>query len=161
MSDQGFVATMKLVPFLIVMLLSVVHGPVSLSAQELTPVGVWLHDNERIRVKVAPCDEQRDEPLCGKIVWLKNPEDEEGKPRLDTENPDQAQRDQLVIGTTVIHGLVRSGPRVWTDGTIYNPDDGETYRARVTVVDPNTLHVRIYVMLPLFGETKVWTRVED
>jgi uncharacterized protein (DUF2147 family) len=161
MSDQGFVATMKLVPFLIVILLSVVHGPVLPSAQELTPEGVWLHDNERIRVKVAPCHEQRDEPLCGKIVWLKNPEDEEGKPRLDTENPDQAQRDQLVIGTTVIHGLVRSGPGLWTDGTIYNPDDGKTYRARVTMVDPNTLHVRVYVMLPLFGETKVWTRVDD
>lgn len=152
---------MKLVPFLIVILLSVLHGPVPLSAQELTPEGVWLHDNKRIRVKIAPCDEQRDEPLCGTIVWLKNPEDEAGEPRLDTENPDRAQRDQLVIGTTVIHGLVRSGPRLWTDGTIYNPDDGETYNARVTMVDPNTVHVRAYVLLPLLGETKVWTRVEN
>jgi uncharacterized protein (DUF2147 family) len=152
---------MKLVPFLIVILLSVVQGPAPLSAQELTPEGVWLHDNERIRVKIAPCDEQSDEPLCGTIVWLKNPDDEEGVPRRDTENPDQTQRDQLVVGTTVIHGLVRSGPRLWTGGTIYNPDDGETYSARVTLVDPNTVHVRAYVLLPLLGETKVWTRVEN
>ncbi len=62
------------------------------------------------------------------------------------------------MGMTVIRGLVRSGPRLWTDGTIYNPDDGEIYNARVTVVDPDTLHVRAYVLLPLFGETQVWTR---
>ena len=152
---------MKLVPFLIVTVLSVLHGPLSLNAEELTPEGVWLHDNERIRVKVAPCDQQRDEPLCGKIVWLKNPHNAEGERRLDIENPDQARRDDPVVGTTVLRGLVRSGPRLWTDGTIYNPDDGESYNARVEVVDPNTLHVRVYVMLPLFGETKVWTRVEN
>ena len=152
---------MKVVPLLIVILLGVVYGPVSLSAQGLTPEGVWLHDNERIRVKIARCDEQRVEPLCGKLVWLKNPDDEEGEPRRDIENPDRAQHDQTITGKTVIHGLVRGGARLWTDGTIYNPDDGESYNARVEVVDPNTLHVRAYVMLPLFGETKVWTRVEN
>lgn len=137
------------------------HGPLSLNAEELRPEGVWLHDNERIRVKVAPCDQQRDEPLCGKIVWLKNPDTEEGERRIDTENPDQTQRGDPVVGLTVLRGLVRSGPSLWTDGTIYNPDDGESYSARVEVVDPNTLLVRVYVMLPLFGETKVWTRVKN
>lgn len=152
---------MRLVAVSIVILLSVVLGPASPGAENLTPVGVWLHDNERIQVKISPCDLGSDEPLCGKVVWLKNPDDEKFQPRLDTENPDPAQRDQTVIGTTVIRGLVRSGPRLWTDGVIYNPHDGETYRCRVTVVDASTLHVRAYVMLPLFGETKVWTRVEN
>lgn len=152
---------MKLVPFLIVMLLSVAYAPVPLSAQELTLEGVWLHDNERIRVEIAPCDGQREEPLCGEIVWLKNPDDAQGDAHLDTENPDRAQRDQPVIGTTVIHGLVRGGPRLWTGGTIYNPDDGETYSARVEMVDPSTLHVRVFVLLPPLGETKVWTRVAN
>lgn len=152
---------MKRVPLLIVILLSVAYGPVSQSAQDLTPEGVWLHDNERIRVKIVRCDEQRDEPLCGTVVWLKNPDDEEGEPRRDIENPDRSQRGQPIVGTTVIHGLVRGGPRLWTDGTIYNPDDGERYNARVEVVDSNTLHVRAYVMLPLLGQTKVWTRVEN
>jgi uncharacterized protein (DUF2147 family) len=150
---------MKIVPFLIVLSLAVVFGPVSQSAQDLTPEGVWLHDNERIRVEIVRCDEQRAEPLCGTVVWLKNPDDASGEPRLDIENPDQARRDEPIVGTTVIHGLVRDGPLLWTDGTIYNPDDGESYNAHVEVVDANTLHVRAYVMLPLLGQTKVWTRV--
>ena len=39
------------------------------------------------------------------------------------------------MGMTVIRGLIPSSPNVWTGGTIYNPDDGETYGARVTVVE--------------------------
>lgn len=152
---------MRLAPFLIIILFSVVLGPVSPRAEDLTPVGVWLHDNERIRVRIAPCGDGSDEPLCGSIVWLENPDDDEGQARLDTENPDHAQRGQPVVGTTVIEGLVRGGPNLWTDGTIYNPDDGRSYRARVTVVSPDTLHVRAYVLLPVLGETKVWTRVDD
>lgn len=143
-------------------LLAIVHlMPASLRAQEPTLEGVWLHDNKRIQVKIAPCDDRREEPLCGKIVWLKNPDDKEGEKRLDTKNPDQVRREQPIIGTTVIRGLVRSGPRLWTNGTIYNPDDGETYSARITMVDPGTLHVRVFVMLPLLGKTKVWARVEN
>lgn len=152
---------MKRVPFLIVAMLSMMSVSLSSKAEGLTPEGVWLHDNERIRVQVAPCEPQHDEPLCGKIVWLKNPDNREGGRRLDTENPVQSARQEPVIGMTVVRGLVRSGPRLWTGGSIYNPDDGASYKARVELVGPNTLHVRAYVMLPLFGETKVWTRVED
>lgn len=152
---------MKPVSFFMLLSLFLVGGSVSPNAQDLTPEGVWLHDNELIKVEIAPCEEQRDEPLCGKIVWLKNPENKDGGPRLDTKNPRKGQRGQPVIGTTVIRGLVRSDPRLWTDGTIYNPDDGEAYSARVEVVDSRTLHVRVYVLFPLFGETKVWTRAEN
>jgi uncharacterized protein (DUF2147 family) len=64
------------------------------------------------------------------------------------------------MGMTVIRGLARSGSRVW-DGTIYSPRDGQTYSARVTVANPDTLHVHAYVFLPLFGGKQVWTRVGE
>jgi len=139
------------------LLLCVTHGIASDAAQELTPEGVWLSSNKRIHVEIAPCGDR----LCGKVVWLKNPNDEAGDPRSDHKNPDRGQRRRPVMGMTVIQGLVRSEPDVWTDGTIYNPNDGETYSARVTVVDPDTLHVRAYKFLPLFGETQIWTRIQD
>jgi uncharacterized protein (DUF2147 family) len=125
------------------------------AAQELTPEGVWLHSSKDVQVEIAPCGDR----LCGRVVWLKDPEDKGGEPRRDPENPDSAQRGRLVMGMMVIRGLVRSGPRLWTNGTIYNPRDGNTYRVRVTMEDPDTLHVRAFVLLPLFGETEVWTRV--
>ncbi len=125
------------------------------ASEEPTAVGVWQHPDERIQVQIAPCGEH----LCGKVVWLKNPNDETGLPRLDRENPVSAERDKPIVGTTVIQGLDKSGPGLWTDGKIYNPDDGKTYNARVTVVDADTMELRAYKLMPLFGETQVWTRV--
>lgn len=148
---------MRTVSLILVVLLLVTHRPESLYAQGLTPEGVWLHSNERIQVKIEPCEQH----LCGKIVWLKNPDDEKGSPIADSENPSKAQHGQPVMGMTVLWGLVRSGPGLWTGGTIYNPDDGKTYNARITMAEPDRLNVRVYVMLPLFGKTKVWTRVVD
>lgn len=148
---------MRFASLLIALLLLTIHGPASLYAQDQTPEGIWLHSNKRIQVKIAPCEEH----LCGKIVWFKNPDDNEGAPILDSENPDQAQRGQPLMGMRVLWGLVRSSPDKWTDGTIYNPDDGKTYNAHITMADPDTLNVRVYVLLPLLGTTKIWTRVAD
>ena len=46
----------------------------------------------------------------------------------------------------------------WADGRIYNPEDGKTYQATMRLVDANTLQVRGYVLLPIFGTTRTWTR---
>jgi uncharacterized protein (DUF2147 family) len=139
------------------MLLSSVLCAAQADSHDSPLEGVWLHSNKRILVEIAPCGEH----FCGRIVWLKNPNDEMGEPRSDLGNPDPSQRGRLVMGMTVIRGLVRSGSGVWSDGTIYNPADGETYSARVTLVDPDTLRVRAYKFLPLFGETQIWTRSRD
>jgi uncharacterized protein (DUF2147 family) len=150
---------MKAAPFcaamVLCMLLGMVLGPARAVAQDLTPEGVWLHSSRDVQVEIAPCGKR----LCGRVVWLEDPKDEAGKPLRDPENPDRARRSRLVMGMMVLRGLVRSGPRLWTNGTIYNPKDGNTYRVRVTVVDRDTLHVHAFVLLPLFGETEVWTRV--
>ena len=148
---------MRIASLLVAVLLLVTHGPASVYAQDLTPEGVWLHNNNLIQVKIAPCKEY----LCGTIVWLKNPDDAEGSPIADSENPDQAKRGRLVMGMTVLSGLIRSSPDQWTGGTLYHPDDDKTYKARVTMAGPDMLNVRAYVLLSLFGKTKVWTRVQD
>jgi len=139
------------------MLLSSVLGAAQADSQDSPLEGVWLHSNKRILIEIAPCGER----FCGRIVWLKNSDDEMGNPRSDPENPDPSQRSRPVMGMTVIRRLVRSASGVWSDGTIYNPADGETYSARVTLVDHDTLRVRAYKFLPLFGETKIWTRIRD
>lgn len=142
---------------MIFVLLGVTLGQVSLYAQNMPPEGVWLHSNERIQVRIGPCEEN----LCGKIIWLKNPDGEKDSPIADSENPDPDQRGRPVIGMTVLWGLVRNGADLWTEGTIYNPDDGKTYSARITMASPDRLSVQVYKFLPLFGETQVWTRVGD
>lgn len=127
----------------------------SLAAQSPTPVGVWLHANGRIQVEIAPCGER----LCGKIVWFKWPNDDQGLPLVDLKNPDPALRTRPLLGLEILSDLRRTAERTWEGGKIYNPDDGADYRAQMSIQDDGTLRLRAYVLLPFFGETLIWTRV--
>jgi uncharacterized protein (DUF2147 family) len=48
----------------------------------------------------------------------------------------------------------------YTDGWIYDPDSGSTYSAQMKIVDRNTLELRGYVLLPLFGASRIWKRAD-
>ena len=125
------------------------------NAQSQTPVGVWLHANKRIRVAIAPCGDR----LCGKIVWFRWPNDAQGLPLLDLKNANPALRTRPLLGLTVLNGLRRADDGTWKDGRIYNPDDGEDYRALMLVQADGKLRVRAYVLLPTLGKNLIWTRV--
>ena len=124
-------------------------------AQSPTPVGVWLHDNKRIEIEIAPCGET----LCGKLVWFKWPNDAQGLPLVDLNNPDSALRARPLLGLNVLNGLRRTGANTWENGNIYDPDDGATYAASMSMQDDGSLQVRAYVLLPMLGKTFLWTRM--
>ncbi len=122
-----------------------------------TPVGLWLHDNKRIEIEIAPCDDR----LCAKIVWFRWPNDAQGVPLVDLKNPDPVLRARPLLGLSVLEGLRRSGENLWDGGRIYNPDDGGSYNARMSIEGDGTLRIRAYVLLPLFGHTLIWTRLPN
>jgi uncharacterized protein (DUF2147 family) len=126
----------------------------SLHAQDLTPVGVWLHPSKRFEVEIGSCGEE----LCGRIIWLKSPENAQGQPRTDHENANAALRTRPLLGLTVLQGLRPTGERTWGDGAIYDPDDGSDYKATVKLDDDGTLAVHAYAVTPIFGKTIVFTR---
>ncbi|HJR55113.1 MAG TPA: DUF2147 domain-containing protein [Rhizomicrobium sp.] len=140
-------------------LLSAIFGLMLVSgsamAQSQTPLGVWLHDNQRIQIEISPCADA----LCAKIVWLKYPNDARGMPRVDFRNPQAALRDRPLLNLRVLEGLRQTGDNSWEDGKIYNPDDGSEYRGRLSIGSDGNLLVRAYLLIPLFGRTFVWTRV--
>ena len=120
-----------------------------------TPVGEWLHANQRIKIQIEPCRDL----LCGKIIWFKWPNDAQGLPLVDLKNADPALQARPLLGLTVLHGLRRAAKNKWEDGYVYNPDDGENYRANMTIQNDGTLRIRAYLLIPLFGHTLIWTRV--
>jgi len=120
------------------------------------PLGRWLTDGGKSQVEIRSCGET----LCGEIVWLKEPNTEAGQPKTDERNPDEAMRDRPILGLRLLSGFVRDGTKdAWRDGKIYNPEDGKTYSATMTLEKPDRLKVRGYVGLPLFGKSQVWSRV--
>ncbi|MDP6345916.1 MAG: DUF2147 domain-containing protein [Alphaproteobacteria bacterium] len=119
-------------------------------------VGVWATEGGKSHVQIMPCEDK----LCGTIIWLKEPLNDEGEPKHDANNPEEEMQARPILGLPLLTGFVPNGEAgVWDDGEIYNPEDGETYSCTLTLVDDDTLKVRGYVGLPLFGKTQIWTRV--
>lgn len=98
--------------------------------------GTWRLSNGKVTVKVSPCGEG----LCGRVVALRKPRDDKGRPRLDKENPNPSLRSRPVIGLTILSNMRASGEGTWS-GTIYNPDDGNTYSSSMQLLGPSTMKV--------------------
>jgi uncharacterized protein (DUF2147 family) len=118
-----------------------------------TPQGVWLIDN-KAAVRIYDCGAQ----LCGRVVWLYKPRDAQGQLDRDFRNPSPSLRTRLVCGLTMIWALRPDGPNRWRDGWFYNPRDGGTYHVSARLKSDDVLLVRIYALIPLFGETKTLAR---
>lgn len=122
-----------------------------------SPIGVWATENGSSHVKIEDCGGK----LCGSLIWLKEPLNKEGKDKIDSQNPDPSQRSRKMLGLPLLNGFVSDGDgKVWSGGTIYNPDDGKTYSCKLTMQDPKTMKVRGYVGISILGKTQIWTRVE-
>lgn len=123
-------------------------------AAAAVPQGIWLVDS-RVAVQVFECGDL----MCGRILWLLTPRDAQGEFARDFKNPDPALRSRALCGMTVIWGMQPSGPNSWGGGWFYNPDDGLTYSASADLVSPDLILARLYLGIPLFGQTKTMQRV--
>jgi len=112
-------------------------------------LGTWLVVKEDAKVTIYKCDDK----FCGKITWLKTPED------LDTKNPDPAKRSNKILGMNILWGFTFSQGQ-WVGGRIYDPDSGKTYRCKMWLKSDDKLNLKGYVGIPLFGRSEIWTRVE-
>lgn len=97
----------------------------------------------------------------GKITWMLNPIDENGKPKTDPLNPDESLRSRARMGMIIMYNFVFEGDNKWDDGNIYDPKSGNEYSGTMTLISENNLDLRGYVGIPLFGRTSNWTRKLD
>ncbi len=116
--------------------------------------GVWLTESKKAHVRIYDCGSE----LCGKIIWLKEPNDENGKPKVDKENSDKSKRALPLLGSNMISGMVKASSKLWKDGEIYNAEDGKTYSSKMNLTDDKTLEVSGCVFF--FCKDQIWLRVE-
>lgn len=118
--------------------------------------GYWLTENGKAIIKIEECDDG----VCGRMAWMANPLDEQGRPKLDVNNSDSVLASRTICGLPMVGGMARKALGIWKNGWIYNPRDGETYSAEVSSVSITELKVRGYLGLPLLGRSQIWTRVD-
>jgi uncharacterized protein (DUF2147 family) len=124
-------------------------------ARAATPVGVWYADGGAAKVAIEPCGTA----LCGRVVWLRSPLDEDGCDLQDRRNPDPMLRARRVEGLEILRGLTPRLDGTWVNGRIYDPGSGSTYTCQLALDGDDRVRLRGYVGIPLIGRTTTWTRV--
>ncbi|MEL6421508.1 MAG: DUF2147 domain-containing protein [Pseudomonadota bacterium] len=122
-----------------------------------SPLGVWLDHTQRGAIELYECGAS----VCGRVVWMKNPLKENGRPVLDGRNPEAARRDRPICGMKIIGKLRRQGDGTWDGGWIYSPERGQEFSVRIIQRSAEALEVTGYIMAPTFGQTFRWTRAPD
>ena len=73
--------------------------PASAQLREMA-LGVWAEGDGGAHIEIAPCGDK----LCGRIVWLKQPVDENGRPLMDKNNPNPTLRTRPILGLLIMGG---------------------------------------------------------
>ena len=139
----------------LIVLLALVAGPGALGA-EADVVGLWLSGDGDGWIEIR----QQGSEFVGIIAG--SPNTREGDPpRLDDKNPDPSLRHRMLDGLIFMQGFVYDGENRWSGGTIYDPNSGNTYKGTMRLIDSDTLKLRGYIGISLFGRSDTWTRVRN
>lgn len=120
-------------------------------------VGVWEPSHGKAKIKIDKIGEK----YYGKIVWLREPLDPDTKkPKVDKNNPDEKVRTTPLRGYRILKDFEYTAENEWTEGTIYDPENGSTYNCIIKMTDENTLDIRGYIGISTFGRTDIWKRLK-
>ncbi len=131
----------------------------AMNAQADKILGVWITASDSSSVEII---QHTNGKYIGHINWLMEPLDENGKPKVDKENPDPAKRNDQILGLKLLRSFeYNNGKDRWEDGTIYDPDNGKTYSCYMWFEDGNydVLYLKGYVLgMKFLGRETVWNR---
>ncbi len=127
----------------------------SIFAREISPLGIWLVGDQDAKVELY----MNKGNLEGKLVWLKEPLDTNGAPKLDLKNPDSAKQAQQIMGSVFLKNFKKdSSENKWIDGSVYDAKSGKAYSGWIKLKNENKMELRGFIGISLFGRTDEWTR---
>lgn len=113
-------------------------------------LGCWVNEQRTSKIEFV----REGNCYVSKRVWMAEANDASGKPKTDRNNPDAGKRNQPLIGSTLISGLVYDNGK-WTGGKLYLPKRGMYANCSLTIVN-GQLHIS--ATKGMFSETKIWSR---
>ena len=123
-------------------------------ASAATPEGLWHTADNNGEVLISACDQGA---LCGKIVTSDRIKAQPGL--ADDKNKDASLRTRLLKDLPILKGFT-GGPVEWKGGSVYRPEDGNTYKGTIKVIDANSIKLTGCVVFPLC-KSQVWTRIKQ
>jgi uncharacterized protein (DUF2147 family) len=119
------------------------------AATEASPAGLWLTDDGKAVVRIAPCGAK----LCGDIERVLDRGS--NVPTTDINNPDPELRSRPITGLRTLWGFSRSGT-AWKGGRAYDPKSGKSYRSTLQLNRDGSLKVTGCVLF--ICQSRRWTR---
>ncbi len=115
--------------------------------------GIWATQKNDGKVAIEPCGNA----ICGRVLdgrqLRANPN------QTDVYNPDEAMRSRRILGLHILEGFL-GGPTEWKDGTIYDPQTGDSSNdTSLTLTAPNTLTVKGCRLV--FCRSETWTKIQN
>ncbi len=146
-------------------LLMLALNPASVMAEDSSSMadavlGEWTTENEESIFYFY----REGDRYFGRVEWQREPcypadDPEAGVPRRDRKNPDKSKRDVSLQGYVILKNF-RFDKDKWTGGTIYDPQEGNTYKCTMRLKE-GKLNVRGYIGVSLLGRTVTWERPSD
>ncbi|MFD0941714.1 DUF2147 domain-containing protein [Pedobacter boryungensis] len=118
-------------------------------------LGKWVNPTGEGQIEIY----KKADKYCGKLVWIKEPNDDNGRPKLDIKNPTASLRSRPVMGLEILKNFVFEDGK-WTDGTIYDPKTGKTYSSNLSIKENGQLNIRGYIGISIIGRSESWKRVK-
>ncbi len=125
---------------------------------QMTPVGTWQSIDEKTKeAKIEIVLTETNGVVTGKVLKLLRPSAKQDA--VCSECTDD-RKDKAILGMELIRGAKKTeGKNDWEGGTILDPENGKTYRLKLTPVNEGKeLEVRGYVAF--FSRTQTWVRVK-
>lgn len=128
------------------------------AAQADRVLGFWLTEEEDAQIEII---KESNGKYYGAIVWLDEPFEDNGTPKVDDENPDPKLQIRPILGLQILKDFTydrKDGE--WENGTIYDPDSGNTYDCFMWFDDdPNILNIKGYLLgMKFIGRRSEWVK---
>jgi len=147
---------MKKIKITAAIILMIAFGMGQLMAQSGDRIlGQWLNEEKDAKVEIY----KQGDKYFGKIVWLQTPNREDGTPKLDDENPDEALQKRAIQGLEMLTNFTYDDDE-WDDGEIYDPKSGKTYSCYMELEEPTKLMIKGYIGVKWIGRTTYWSKVD-
>ncbi len=153
--------------FVIAMIMAILAAVPLAAGEGDALVGLWATDPDSEDGQAHVEIFEKNGKYYGKLVWLEEPvypaDDEQGmagKTKIDRENPDESLRSRPIQDLEIMSGFEYDGDNKYKKGKIYAPDEGKTYKCKLTIDEDGNLKVRGYIGMAMIGRTEIWTPVK-
>jgi len=116
-------------------------------------IGEWVNEEKDAKIEIY----KSGAVYHGKLIWGVDYLEPDGKTsKKDINNTDEKLQSRLLLNSNILQDFTFDDG-VWDHGNMYDPKSGKTYSC-VIKIHEDTLEIRSYVGIQLFGKTTYWKR---